>query len=785
MKRLLVCLLLVGVVGCGEKEQVAQAPSGANKQEDNESLTECPDCGANVSVEDVTCQHCGATLKQIDLPPKRTIVVAEKFNLVGHENLIDRVPAELPVDGNPRTVYLSTGDNQDVLQFSPLDSPATVDAFFDALKRYRVNRIWWRGGQDEIWGKQFVIRKENRMFWRIWEWWKDNQYRTLKLNRFAVEAAHRRGMEIWLTHGLFDNGSQADVGYAGFPYAAEDRLRVEHPEWAPVNKWGTWRQGGPIEFAYPEARQAMADYLVKYVVEGDYDGLSFLTYAENFSQRYEDEFGYSEPIVKEFQQRYGVNILLEKFDKQKWARLRGEYVEMFLRDLRSRLAKHGKKLAIVVDGQEASRPTKWNFDGGVRTAGSLQWSAQQWLTTETVDEMCLFFKATESDIKQWEDARQTQKSKMTVSAFRTRGDLPAGMPRIMWLGRDVETGFDWEAWVDWPDEKLTVEPAASLSSDDVFARRRVLTCVLKKKIELPFERLAGAASDPDVFVRRMALRALAATRDPAGIPAVTAALTDPENSVRVRAVLALGELDDPETVPRILGAISRDDSTFQFNFRAVPEVLKKRAADGRLTRADKDLLVDRLTDPQAHIRELVLYYFTLVGAPATPDVRSRLIAIIQDDPSPYARELAMVNLRSSFGAVLLVTSVLKKVMTDDEDHAVQTRAAVALATAHARTNPGPTRKQALDDVVGFFRQFGDGCQRTDREWGWRVVGNELLRFEDSGKAALEKMMAETDNRALSDRAWRILHLRQGEGFIRITEEQDAAAHKLHPWLIQR
>jgi len=124
-------------------------------------------------------------------------------------------------------------------------------------------------------------------------------------------------------------------------------------------------------------------------------------------------------------------------------------------------------------------------------------------------------------------------------------------------------------------------------------------------------------------------------------------------------------------------------------------VLKKRAADGRLTPADKDLLVARLTDPQARIRELVLYYFKLVGAPATPAVRSRLIAIIQDDPSPYARELAMVNLRSSFGAVPLVTSVLKQVMTSDKDHAVQTHAAVALATAHARTNPGPTRQQAL------------------------------------------------------------------------------------------
>ena len=691
----------------------------------------------------------------------------------------------LPGDGNPRTVYLSTGDNQDVLQFAPLDSATTVEAAFDALKRYRVNRIWWRGGQDEIWGKQFVIREENRMFWRIWEWWRDNQYRQAKLNRVAVEAAHKRGMEIWLTYGLFDNGSQADAGYSGFPYAAEDKLRVEHPEWAPVNKWGTWRQGGPLEFAYPAARQAMAEYLTKFVVEGDYDGLSFLTYAENYSQHYEDEFGYNKPVVKEFQRRYGVNILREPFDKKKWARLRGEYVETFLRELRSRLAKHGKRLAIVVDGRDPTRPTLWNVSGGVRTAGSLQWSPQQWLTTETVDEMCMFFKAAESDIKRWEDARQTQKSKMTISAFRTRGDLPAGLPRIMWLGRDIETGFDWEAWVDWPDEQLTAEPAVSLSSKDVFARRRLLTCVLKEKTELPLEKIAAAVRDPDVFVRRMALRALAARKDSAGIPAVATALEDPENSVRVRAVLALGELEDPQAVQRILAAISRDNSTFQFHFRAVPEVLKKRAADGRLSKADKDLLVARLTDPQARVRELVLYYFTLVGAPATPAVRSRLIAIIGDDSSPYARELAMINLRSSFGSVPEVTNVLTEVMAHDKDHAVQARAAVALATAHARTEPGPTREKALRDVAGFFRQYGDGCKRTDREWGWRAVGNALLLFEKQGKAVLETMMDETANRALSDRAWRILHLRQADQFFPITEEQDAAAHRLHPWLSQQ
>jgi len=53
MKRLLVCLLLVGVVGCGESEKVAQS---------NANLTACPDCMVKVSKRAAACPHCGADL---------------------------------------------------------------------------------------------------------------------------------------------------------------------------------------------------------------------------------------------------------------------------------------------------------------------------------------------------------------------------------------------------------------------------------------------------------------------------------------------------------------------------------------------------------------------------------------------------------------------------------------------------------------------------------------------------------------------------------------------------
>ena len=68
-----------------------------------------------------------------------------------------------PPDGNSRTAYFTVGDAQDLLEFPPLDSRTSIAAAFESLKtQYAVDRIWWRGAQDEIWGKEFVIRPENR-----------------------------------------------------------------------------------------------------------------------------------------------------------------------------------------------------------------------------------------------------------------------------------------------------------------------------------------------------------------------------------------------------------------------------------------------------------------------------------------------------------------------------------------------------------------------------------------------------------------------------------------------
>src|SRR5262245_29474497 len=122
-----------------------------------------------------------------------------------------------PADGCPRTAYLSTGDHQDLL-WVPLDSAASIDTAFTTLRqRFQVDRIWWRGGQDEVWAKEFVFRPENRHYDHIWKWWRHLQFERVNTNKLAVDIAHKRGQQIWMAYGLFDNGSSADAGFSGFP----------------------------------------------------------------------------------------------------------------------------------------------------------------------------------------------------------------------------------------------------------------------------------------------------------------------------------------------------------------------------------------------------------------------------------------------------------------------------------------------------------------------------------------------------------------------------------------
>jgi hypothetical protein len=716
------------------------------------------------------------------------------------------------VGADGSTAYVSTADNQWVL-WLPMDSKAGIDAAFDAAARdYRVTRVWWRGSQDELMMAHMLIRPENRFFHAMWVWLRQCIYER-GTNRAAVAAAKRNHMSIYAVWGIFEYFSAADGGASiQYPYQAEDDLRIQHPEWIPVNKYGTRLQNGPLEYAYPECRKAVVDRLVDFVDSSDYDGLCLYTYCENFTLRYPDEFGYSQPIVDEFKKRYNVDIRTQPFDKDAWARLRGEYLTSLLVDLKARLASHQKKLVVWLSADDSHLPMTWHSggDGKTRTAGHIYMDWKEWIRRDAVDELCVYWPGDDDTLAQVLAAAKG--TPVRVSMFQTHGDLPDSVIRVIGPGGEMESGYPEVAHIGWPDERLALEPVESITRGDAFAKRRALYCVAQGKESAPLEDLIAATNDSDVYVRRAALRAMEKSKDPAAKAAEEAALRDPENCVQCQAAVILGNNGDPHAIDPIFDAVGRN-ATFQFDYVAAISALTALAPK------DMDAILRRTEDSNSNVRRVALQTLETLPAGAFASARDVLMKAATGDSDPWIREMA-------FGALARyrfdpkVVDVMTRALNDN-DETIQVRAAsyltwLVFTSAVTPFNPeagksavvlpdtqesqeerldDPThfnlaapgsiervmQDKALQDLLALFKQYGDGPHRSDADWGWRPVGNAIRCFGDAGRAELQKIIDADSDKRLAEAAWRVMYLPQRVmSWSRCTENEDAEAHRHRP-----
>ncbi|NPV45624.1 MAG: family 10 glycosylhydrolase [Armatimonadetes bacterium] len=685
------------------------------------------------------------------------------------------------------TVYVTVGDSQWLVDWTePLDSRATVEA---AMESYRNNlwasRVFWRGQQDEQWLENHVFRPENRMVYDWWQWVKHLNYE-VGTNRIAVEAAHRQSMQIMMVTGLFDWGSQPDAGGMGMlPYVSEHRLRARQPEYAPVNRYGTRHQGGLLEFAYPEVRRAAVQELTEHVLRYGYDGLVLYTYVENMSLRYPDEFGYSDPIVREFRRRYGVDIRTQEFDREAWARLKGEYVTAFLRELKGALARHRKELAVYLNPDDTHAASIWNTNAGpVVTAGHIYLDWERWAGDGLVDELVIGPFGKDSDRTTRDVLAACAGTKVRVTQFRSKGDLAApGVTRLVFPGKDdVESGFDFAAAPAWgePFERTPEQPLENLRSDDAQARRRVLWLAAVGRQAVPIADLAAATRDRDVYCRILAVRALGSTRQPEAVPAIEAALDDPENAVRIQATIELSHVHGPDSLRLLLEALFGPEATWQFQYVAAPPTVKKLAAAGAFDPAATQSLVARLKDRSPENRRLAVQVLRDAGLGADPAVQAALQQALKADRDERVRELALSALADR-GGERDVLEMLLAALDDRAEH-VQIVAARRLGGLVAGATSLPDmRQEALERLTALFGQFGDRSRRTDRDWAWRDIGNLLLQFGPEGEAAVRAAMDQRRDRRLADLAWQVLYIRQlPDAYVSTTPEEDAQAHAARP-----
>jgi HEAT repeat protein len=671
-------------------------------------------------------------------------------------------------------VYVSTGDNHFLGSSLPIDSPASIEATFDLFRDVQhARRIYWRGLEASSWLETMHARPENPRYYSFWKWLEE-LYETVSPDTLAVKAAHERGMEIWGVGSLWDWGAPADTpGFGDYPFTFESKLKLEHPEWAPVDKHGARRQGGPIELAYPEARKALVDLTVRQTLKAGYDGIAMLTYVENYSLRFEDEFGYSDPIVEDFKRRHRIDIRTEPFrrgaSREDRLRLRGSYVTAFLRELKAELAKHKINLGMVVNSDSPRRPQSWNVPELMITAGSQHMDVDTWVRDGLVDELLIYgnnsgrsqFKALE-DLQFLARGTGTSVSVITSGPFRA-GWKPyqeKGLSTILAVSDDVQhlsRGF------------VPEQTAAALSSTELPRRLRALQQVIEGKLKVGIQTLMSLAESPHLIERRLALQALGTSKNPAAVSVIEKGLTDPENGVRCVAALALAKIHVSSSHVALLEAVEKHGNHM---LRECAIIALRRLQPSPV----EELSTAALTASDARVREAAM---RSLMPNATRVMRPTFQAGLKDTERfpRFAAAEALGNIRKSTSATEILIETLKH-----EDVAVANRAAVSLGRVAARNESElkALRPRILQSLLAAFRQHVDP-DVADAEWGWRVVGNAILEFGDEGAEALREIRDHSDNSRLAELAWRVVDLTQRMNtFSEVTPEENEAAMARRP-----
>ncbi|MBN2456623.1 MAG: HEAT repeat domain-containing protein [Sedimentisphaerales bacterium] len=678
-------------------------------------------------------------------------------------------------------VYISTGDNHWLGDSLAVDSNSSLEAAFDMFKNtLGIRRLYWRGLQEAAWVNTAHVREENFRYATFHKW---SRYliKDIDLEKMVVKKGEKYGIEVWGVATLGDWGSPADTpGFNDFPFNSESKLRLEHPEWVPVDKYGYRRQGGTIELAYPQARKALVELHTHLAHEAGYKGVMFLTYVENFSMRFQDEFGYSEPIVKNFKKRYGIDIRKEDFtrgaSKYDWYALRGEYVTKYLRELRDSLGQYGIKLGMFISPHRAHYPQSWATSPDIySTVGRIYLDLETWVQEGIVDQLVVFGNcARVRQAKTVSDLIWLTRDTNTKVSFLTSGpDDPRwrdfqdkGCATVLTLGEDA--GY-------FTRSTIAKQSETALKSGTTYEKMKFLSQVVEGKSQAASQNIVPLTKHENVIMRRLALLALSKLKDPKAIPAIEKGLFDTEVGVRCSAMKSLTGNHGPKSTAMILKAIDRDSNH--------PLCEMARNTLSRLKPVPrKELSEAALTHSNPMVRTTALRGLQFVATAEQIPVFEKAL----NDSCGYARYIAAMALGRMYNSPEAIEVLIKA--TEHKDVATADRAAVSLGETVKRGGDKieSLKPRILTTLKGLFAQMGDGCSRTDAEWGYRSVGNALLDFGNEGKKVLRQFMSQSKDKRLAELAWRVLYFREKAGqnkFNIISEKENDQAFKARPaWL---
>jgi hypothetical protein len=303
----------------------------------------------------------------------RTLLIAVSFLFLS-----------MPVQAKEKLMILSWGDviwQHKGEGTAQLDTPEKVAEAARIWKERGVDRVLFRADDFRVLLFHRIRPGYNNPY--IQEWLKTTKRAWEQgLLEVAVKAIHEQGMKVdmWIT--IFDEGCPEHVLYSDSDFFSwQSHFTRENPHVLSADRSLTANQRkyhwGVMEYAYPEARGYMLSVIRAFSDPLDFDGVFLSVRSHSPPAEHADQFGFNEPVVKEFQRRYGRNILQTSFDLEQWRELRGEYLTQFLGEVKEHLRKKRQTLSIGVAQGDYIGPPFGNM--------KLQW--RRWISEGIIDSL--------------------------------------------------------------------------------------------------------------------------------------------------------------------------------------------------------------------------------------------------------------------------------------------------------------------------------------------------------------------------------------------------------------
>ena len=141
---------------------------------------------------------------------------------------------------------------------------------------------------------------------------------------------------------------------------------------------------GALHPVYPEVR---AYWLanIRSCLDAGVDGVDIRLCNHSSWTSEGDAYGFNEPVVQEFAERYGVNILETDFDRAAWKALQGAHFTTFLREARQELKAAGRPLQMHISALINTDP----FGGLNNLPANFHWDWECWIREDLLDSVLL------------------------------------------------------------------------------------------------------------------------------------------------------------------------------------------------------------------------------------------------------------------------------------------------------------------------------------------------------------------------------------------------------------